>query len=183
MLKVLMLNDQVTPMAFAVSVLRDVFGQSKEEAERTALFTHAHGEVVCGIYQESAEANNAVTSAIEFSRRHSYPLDFVIRPVPLWERVGWSAFRMIMKVLPRIHYGRESVGPHPLATATEPDPKLCSCCAATGWVCEEHPDRAWKDCDCRGTGMPCPICNASAGADDPPDVSRLQIKPAIIRER
>jgi ATP-dependent Clp protease adapter protein ClpS len=49
MIKVLVVNNQVTPMKFVVSVLEQIFGQSKEEAERTALLAQLSGDAVCGI--------------------------------------------------------------------------------------------------------------------------------------
>jgi hypothetical protein len=59
----------------------------------------------------------------------------------------------------------------PMASMTEKP--LCPQCAGSGWICEDHPDRAWTACNCGGAGMRCPCCNKSAGPDDPPDVSRL----------
>jgi hypothetical protein len=55
----------------------------------------------------------------------------------------------------------------------------CSQCADTGWICEDHPDRAWKHCNCGGAGMPCPSCNKSPGPNDRPDVPRLGFAPAV----
>jgi hypothetical protein len=46
----------------------------------------------------------------------------------------------------------------------------CPRCASTGWVCENHSDRAWdgaKACGCGGAGMPCPSCNVGS-EDNPP---------------
>ena len=45
----------------------------------------------------------------------------------------------------------------------------CTLCGDIGWVCENHPERPWEGehaCGCGGAGMPCPICNATAG--EPP---------------
>lgn len=54
------------------------------------------------------------------------------------------------------------------------DPK-CRICFGIGWVCENHPERAWDaklGCDC-GAGMPC-VCNQSGdGGSDEPDVSQV----------
>jgi hypothetical protein len=50
----------------------------------------------------------------------------------------------------------------------------CTQCQSTGWVCENHPDKAWdvKDggCNC-GAGMPCPVCN------NPEDWERPRLPP------
>jgi ATP-dependent Clp protease adapter protein ClpS len=56
MLKVLVVNDQMIPIEFVVSVLEEIFGQSKEEAERTALHAYVNGDAICGIYRQHAEA-------------------------------------------------------------------------------------------------------------------------------
>jgi hypothetical protein len=48
--------------------------------------------------------------------------------------------------------------------------KDCPICFGIGWVCENHPDRAWDKqlgCDC-GAGMPCK-CNS----DEEPDVRQV----------
>jgi hypothetical protein len=37
--------------------------------------------------------------------------------------------------------------------------QVCSC--AEGWICEQHPDRAWPHEDCAGPAMPCPRCQAA----------------------
>ena len=45
----------------------------------------------------------------------------------------------------------------------------CEVCGGKGWVCENHPDKAWPEgCDC-GAGMPC-VCNSN-DEDNPPDVT------------
>jgi hypothetical protein len=57
---------------------------------------------------------------------------------------------------------------------TNPD---CKICFGIGWVCENHPDRAWSEelgCEC-GAGMPCE-CNRSPDIDaglEEPDVSQV----------
>ncbi len=60
MLKVLVVNDQKTPMAFVVSVLKVFFGQSKDEAQRIALHADLNGDAICGIYRQHAEAQHLV---------------------------------------------------------------------------------------------------------------------------
>jgi ATP-dependent Clp protease adaptor protein ClpS len=90
MLKVLVVNDQMIPMEFVVSVLEEIFGQSKEEAEIIALHAHLNGDAICGIYRQHAEAQNSVRSATARSRQLGFPLGFSIRPFPFWERAaGW----------------------------------------------------------------------------------------------
>ena len=76
MLKVLVVNDDLTPTQFVVSVLQDIFGHSKQVAEKTALLADLNGKAVCGICREYVEANSLVSSATAVSRQHGYPLGF-----------------------------------------------------------------------------------------------------------
>lgn len=109
MLKVLVVNDHKTPMSFVVSVLEEFFGQSKDQAQRIALLADLNGDAICGIYRQPAEAQRLVRSAIARSRLHGFPLGFLIRPFPLWERAAVRLFEMVMKVVPeyRISVARE----------------------------------------------------------------------------
>jgi hypothetical protein len=38
----------------------------------------------------------------------------------------------------------------------------CTRCQDIRWICEEHPDKPMEHEGCKGTGMPCPICNPSS---------------------
>jgi ATP-dependent Clp protease adaptor protein ClpS len=109
MLKVLVVNDQKTPMAFVVSVLEEIFGHSKDEAQMIALHADLNGDAICGIYRQHAEAQYLVRSATARSRLHGFPLDFLIRPFPFWERAAVWLFGMVMKVVPeyRVSPARE----------------------------------------------------------------------------
>ena len=109
MLKVLVVNDQKTPMSFVVSVLEEFFGQSKDQAQTIALLADLNGDAICGVYRQHAEAQRLVRSATARSRLHGFPLGFLIRPFPFWERVAWWLFGMVMKVVPdyRISPARE----------------------------------------------------------------------------
>jgi ATP-dependent Clp protease adaptor protein ClpS len=49
MLKVLVLNDENSPMEFVASALQDIFGYSEDEARRIALHAHLNGEAACCI--------------------------------------------------------------------------------------------------------------------------------------
>jgi ATP-dependent Clp protease adapter protein ClpS len=50
--KVLLVNDDVTPMEFVVSVLQRNFGQSREEAERIAVHAHLNGDAVVAFIKD-----------------------------------------------------------------------------------------------------------------------------------
>lgn len=109
MLKVLVFNDQKTPTAFVVSVLEEIFGQSEAEAQMIALHAEQNGDSICGIYRQDAEAEHLVQKATTLSRLHGFPLLFLIRPFPIWERTGVWVFGMVMKVVPeyRVSFARE----------------------------------------------------------------------------
>jgi hypothetical protein len=56
----------------------------------------------------------------------------------------------------------------------------CSNCDRTGWVCETHPNRPFKmfsqrpdACECKGTGVPCPVCNTGEPTYLPPEFKAM----------
>jgi ATP-dependent Clp protease adaptor protein ClpS len=71
--KVLLLNDDYTPMEFVVHILEKIFGKSREEAVDVMLHVHRHGVGICGIFTFEV-AETKVAQVIEFSRRHQHPL-------------------------------------------------------------------------------------------------------------
>ena len=73
MYKVLMLNDDYTPMEFVVHVLERFFQKSREDATRIMLHVHQHGVGVCGVFTYEV-AETKVAQVIEFARRHQHPL-------------------------------------------------------------------------------------------------------------
>ena len=73
MYKVLMLNDDYTPMEFVVHILEKIFGKTREEAVDVMLHVHRHGVGICGIFTFEV-AETKVAQVIEFSRRHQHPL-------------------------------------------------------------------------------------------------------------
>ena len=73
MYKVLLLNDDYTPMEFVVHVLERFFSKSREEATRIMLHVHRRGVGVCGVYTYEV-AETKVTQVIDFARRHEHPL-------------------------------------------------------------------------------------------------------------
>ena len=71
--KVLLLNDDYTPMDFVVVVLQTVFAMSREKATRVMLQVHREGMGVCGTYtREVAVAK--VDQVIGIARKHQHPL-------------------------------------------------------------------------------------------------------------
>jgi ATP-dependent Clp protease adaptor protein ClpS len=73
MYKVLMLNDDYTPMEFVVHVLERVFAKNREEANRIMLHVHQKGVGICGVYTYEV-AETKVTQTMDFARKHQHPL-------------------------------------------------------------------------------------------------------------
>jgi ATP-dependent Clp protease adaptor protein ClpS len=73
MYKVLLLNDDYTPMEFVVHVLERFFNKSREEATRIMLHVHRRGVGICGVYTYEV-AETKVTQVIDFARRNEHPL-------------------------------------------------------------------------------------------------------------
>ena len=71
--KVLLLNDDYTPMEFVVHVLERFFGKSREEAVQVMLHVHRNGVGICGVYTFEV-AETKVTQVTELARRHQHPL-------------------------------------------------------------------------------------------------------------
>jgi len=73
MYKVLILNDDYTPMEFVIYVLERFFQKDREAATRIMLHVHQHGVGVCGVFTYEV-AETKVAQVIETARRHQHPL-------------------------------------------------------------------------------------------------------------
>ncbi len=73
MYKVLMLNDDYTPMEFVVHVLERFFQKNRDEATRIMMHVHQKGVGLCGVYTYEV-AETKVTEVMDFARRHQHPL-------------------------------------------------------------------------------------------------------------
>jgi ATP-dependent Clp protease adaptor protein ClpS len=71
--KVLMLNDDYTPMEFVVHVLQSIFKMSIEDATRVMLHVHQRGVGVCGIFPYEV-AETKVAQVMDFARANEHPL-------------------------------------------------------------------------------------------------------------
>ena len=71
--KVLMLNDDYTPMEFVVLVLQRFFSMSIEDATRVMLHVHQRGVGVCGIFSYEV-AETKVAQVIDYARQNQHPL-------------------------------------------------------------------------------------------------------------
>lgn len=79
MYRVLLLNDDFTPMDFVTLVLRRFFGKSEEEATRIMLDVHKKGSGTAGVFTlEMAEMK--VMQANQFARMNQHPLKSVLEP-------------------------------------------------------------------------------------------------------
>jgi ATP-dependent Clp protease adaptor protein ClpS len=77
MYKVLMLNDDYTPMEFVVHVLERFFSKNHEEAVRIMLHVHHRGVGVCGVFTYEV-AETKVNQVMELARQHQHPLQCTI---------------------------------------------------------------------------------------------------------
>jgi len=77
MYKVLMLNDDYTPMEFVVHVLERFFSKNREEATRIMLHVHTCGVGICGVYTYEV-AETKVTQVMDLARQNQHPLQCTI---------------------------------------------------------------------------------------------------------
>ena len=75
--RVLLLNDDYTPMEFVIHVVENFFQKNREEATRIMLHVHHHGVGECGIYSYEV-AETKVTQVMDFARKHQHPLQCVM---------------------------------------------------------------------------------------------------------
>ncbi len=71
--KVLILNDDYTPMEFVVLVLKRFFNMDIDEATRVMLHVHQKGVGVCGTFSYEV-AETKVTQVMDFARKNEHPL-------------------------------------------------------------------------------------------------------------
>lgn len=77
MFKVLLLNDDYTPMDFVVAVLQSIFAMTREQATQVMLKVHRDGMGVCGVYPRDL-AESKVEQVLAFARKHQHPLKCVM---------------------------------------------------------------------------------------------------------
>ncbi len=71
--KVVLLNDDFTPMDFVVFVLKDIFRKNHDEAISTMLDVHHKGAGICGVYTRDV-AETKAELVVTLARRNEYPL-------------------------------------------------------------------------------------------------------------
>jgi ATP-dependent Clp protease adaptor protein ClpS len=75
--RVLLLNDDYTPMEFVVLVLQDVFNKSREEAMQIMMHVHQKGVGECGVFPYEV-AETKVTRVMDTARKNQHPLQCVM---------------------------------------------------------------------------------------------------------
>jgi ATP-dependent Clp protease adaptor protein ClpS len=75
--RVLLLNDDYTPMEFVILVLQDVFNKSREDAVQVMLHVHQKGVGECGVYPYEV-AETKVTRVMDTARKNQHPLQCVM---------------------------------------------------------------------------------------------------------
>ncbi|MBT7641672.1 MAG: ATP-dependent Clp protease adapter ClpS [Rhodobiaceae bacterium] len=73
MYKVLLLNDDYTPMEFVIYVLQRFFSKSAEDATKVMLHVHQSGVGICGVFTYEV-AETKVTQVMDMARQHGHPL-------------------------------------------------------------------------------------------------------------
>ena len=71
--KVVLLNDDYTPMEFVVEVLQGFFKLDREQATRVMLHVHQRGKGVCGVFTREI-AETKVAQVTQFARESKHPL-------------------------------------------------------------------------------------------------------------
>ena len=77
MFKVILLNDDFTPMDFVVAVLQTFFSMNREQAMQIMLQVHMDGAGICGVYPNDV-AITKVEQVVTFARQHQHPLKCVM---------------------------------------------------------------------------------------------------------
>jgi ATP-dependent Clp protease adaptor protein ClpS len=73
MYKVLLLNDDYTPMEFVIYVLQRFFSRSAEDATKVMLHVHQNGVGICGVFTYEV-AETKVTQVMDLALQHDHPL-------------------------------------------------------------------------------------------------------------
>ncbi|WP_419584210.1 ATP-dependent Clp protease adapter ClpS [Thiolapillus sp.] len=71
--KVVLLNDDFTPMDFVVEVLMNFFAMTEEKATQVMLHVHTRGVGICGVFSKDV-AETKVELVNNYSREHQHPL-------------------------------------------------------------------------------------------------------------
>lgn len=79
MYRVLLVNDDYTPMDFVVGVLQTVFAMTRQQATNVMLQVHRTGLGTCGVYTKEI-ADTKVAQVLEIAQEHQHPLQCTMEP-------------------------------------------------------------------------------------------------------
>ena len=79
MYKVILLNDDYTPMEFVVVILERFFYKNREQATQIMLHVHTRGVGVCGLYTKDI-AETKVKEVLNFANENKHPLQCTLEP-------------------------------------------------------------------------------------------------------
>jgi ATP-dependent Clp protease adaptor protein ClpS len=74
--RILLLNDEQTPMEFVIHVLENFFDMDANIARARTLWAHSNGRAECGIYSHD-QAARLIADAVSYARKHQHPLQFI----------------------------------------------------------------------------------------------------------
>ena len=77
--KVVLLNDDYTPMDFVVGILQGVFAMTREQATQVMLQVHRSGRGTCGVFTKEV-ADTKVAQVAELAEAHQHPLQCTMEP-------------------------------------------------------------------------------------------------------
>ncbi len=77
MFKVLLLNDDYTPMEFVVAILQEVFNKSQDDAWHITMQVHQHGVGQCGVFPYEV-AETKVMRVMDAAQKNQHPLQCVL---------------------------------------------------------------------------------------------------------
>ena len=79
MFKVLLLNDDYTPMEFVVETIERFFNKTREQATQIMLKVHTEGAGVCGVYPQDI-AETKMNQVLTYAKEAQHPLQCVVEP-------------------------------------------------------------------------------------------------------
>ena len=79
MYKVILLNDDYTPMEFVVEVIERFFNKDREQATQIMLKVHTEGVGVCGVYPQDI-AETKMNQVLTLAKEYQHPLQCVVEP-------------------------------------------------------------------------------------------------------
>lgn len=80
MFKVMLFNDDYTPMEFVVDVIQRFFNKSREQSTQIMLKVHTEGMGVCGVFPHDI-AETKVNQVLNYAREHQHPLQCAMEEV------------------------------------------------------------------------------------------------------